>query len=298
MFAPVVLFVYNRLWHTEQTIEALKKNLLSEESDLIIFSDGPKKNAHKKVEEVRGYCRTISGFKSVKLIERIENMGLSNSVISGVNEVLRNNDKIVVLEDDMITSPYFLTYMNDALELYKDDDSVISIHGYIYPVEESLPETFFLKGADCWGWATWKRGWDLFESDGNKLLKELKRRKLTYDFDFYGSYPYTRMLKKQIRGKNDSWAIRWYASAFLHEKLTLYPGTSLVRNIGNDSSGTHSWNSKRFDQHTLAQGIEIKREPLQEDIKAKRIVSAYLKSTTPPLYRRVMNRLKFILKKV
>ena len=128
-------------------------------------------------------------------------------------------DKVIVLEDDLVTSPHFLQYMNDGLGIYERDDRVISIHGYSYPVHGKLPETFFLRGADCLGWATWKRGWDLFEDDGQRLLNELERRNLTRSFDFDGSYPYTQMLRDQIAGSNSSWAVRWYASAFLRDKL-------------------------------------------------------------------------------
>ena len=156
-------------------------------------------------------------------------------------------ESIIVLEDDMVTSPYFLTYMNEALEKYADDDRVVSIHGWVFPVAKSLPEAFFLLGADCWGWATWRRGWDCFNNNGQFLLNELKCRKLIHAFDFNGLYPYSKMLESQIKGKNDSWAVRWHASAFLAGKLTLYPGRSLVHNIGNDNSGTHCGESADLD---------------------------------------------------
>ena len=145
-----------------------------------------------------------------------------------------------MLEDDLLTSPYFLDFMNEGLSIYEEDEKVISIHGYVYPISEKLPETFFLRGADCWGWATWKRGWDLFEPDGGLLLNKLEESKQTEEFDFNRSYPYTQMLKDQINGKTNSWAVRWYASAFLQNKYTLYPGKSLVSNIGGDGSGTNT----------------------------------------------------------
>jgi hypothetical protein len=137
--------------------------------------------------------------------------------------------------------------MNRALSLYENDERVISIHGYVYPVKEALPENFFLRGADCWGWATWKRGWDLFESRGEYLLEKIKKEKLEYSFNFDGSYNYLDLLKMQIRGKNDSWAIRWHASAFLHNKFTLYPGKSLVANIGFDGSGANCQPTKGYN---------------------------------------------------
>jgi glycosyltransferase involved in cell wall biosynthesis len=238
--SPIALFVYNRPCHVRQTIDALLQNDQAAQSELIIFSDGPKtQEASGKVEEVRQYIKTIKGFRRIHIRERKENRGLANSIIDGVTDIVNEYGRVIVLEDDLLTSPYFLKYMNEGLDFYKQDHRVISVLGYVYPVKTSLPETFFIKGAYCWGWATWKRGWDLFEKDGAVLLKKLQDRKLTGEFDCNGAYPYTEMLKKQIIGKNDSWGVRWNASAFLNNKLTLFPGTSLVRNIGNEGSGIH-----------------------------------------------------------
>ncbi|MFD1188891.1 glycosyltransferase, partial [Pontibacter rugosus] len=236
------LFVYNRPTHTKKTVAALLKNKFASDSDLFIYSDAPKKSeAEKDVSEVRQYISQIQGFKSVKVIEREKNLGLATSIIQGVTEVVNIYGRVIVLEDDLVTAPSFLSYMNTALKLYQQDDAVISVHGYVYPANINLVQnTFFLKGADCWGWATWKRGWDLFETDGSKLLQQLHAQELTTEFDFDNSYPYTQMLIDQINKKNDSWAIRWYASAFLENKYTLYPTKTLVKNIGLDMSGTHS----------------------------------------------------------
>ena len=257
--APIILFTYNRPEHTQYTVESLIKNHLSKESDLIIYSDGARSpKQRQKVDEVRKYLTTITGFHSVKLIHRSHNFGLATSIIQGVTEVLQQSERVIVLEDDMIISPYFLTYMNDALEQFANNERVISIHGYVYPVEQELPEAFFIPGADCWGWATWKRGWEIFNYDGQFLLDELTRQGLLRTFDFNGTYPYSLMLKDQIQGKNDSWAIRWYASAFLQNKMTLYPGCSLVHNIGNDNSGTHCGKSRSMDVELNASPINLK----------------------------------------
>ena len=178
--APIILFVYNRHEHTKKTIETLQLNHLASENNLYIFFDGYKnENDRIKVEIVRSYVKSISGFKSITIVERKKNLGLAESVITGVNEIINRYGKAIVLEDDLITSPYFLKYMNDALDLYENIDEVVSIHGYIYPVKKELPETFFIRGADCWGWATWKRGWDIFEYDGKKLLSILNEKILT-----------------------------------------------------------------------------------------------------------------------
>lgn len=285
--APIVLFVYNRPWHLKQTVESLAKNELALSSDLIIFSDGPKVDsadpikseaAISQVEEVRNYIRGINGFKSRTIIESETNSGLANSIIRGVTRILREFETTIVLEDDMLLSPYFLKYMNDALQIYHDSEDVISIHGYIYPLKKKLPETFFLKGADCWGWATWRRGWDMFEEDGKLLLKMLDKEKLKKEFDFNNSFSYYKMLEDQVGGINDSWAIRWYASAFIKDKYTLYPGNSFVNNIGFDNSGTHCSTFNKFDCEVAKKPIKIYKIDVIEDKYVRKQIEKYFRS--------------------
>jgi hypothetical protein len=290
--APIALFTYNRLWHTQQTIAALQNNGLATASDLFIFSDGHKSEAEREqVQSVREYLNTITGFKNVSIIEQQKNLGLAQSIITGVTDIVQKYGRIIVVEDDIVTSPYFLRYMNDALEFYQDEEKVISIHGYVYPFKSQLPDSFFLKGADCWGWATWRRGWNLFEPDGQKLLKELRERGLTDRFDFHGAYPYTKTLEEQINGENDSWAIRWYASAFLEGKLTLYPGKSLAKNIGNDNSGTHCNTSDAFDTEVSREPVRIAPVALEENQVAWKAFGDFFLSLKPTLLQRVRNRM-------
>ena len=259
VLAPIVVFTYNRPEHTLRTLNALLMNPLANESDIIIYSDSARTANHNKaVDEVRSYLSELTGFRSIKVIHRDKNFGLAESIIQGVTEVLQQSEKVIVLEDDMVVSPHFLKYMNEALVKFVDDDRVISVHGYVYPVDIELPEAFFLPGADCWGWATWRRGWDIFNPNGKYLLDELTRRGLLRSFDFNSASPHSKMLKEQIKGENDSWAVRWYASAFLANKLTLYPGRSLVNNIGNDSSGTHCNTTEDFDVELSKTSINFK----------------------------------------
>ena len=291
--APIALFAYNRPRHTQQTVDALQRNELAPESDLFVFCDAPRTpSAIGAVRDVRDYVRTISGFKSVEIIERAANLGLANSIIDGVTRLCDARGKIIALEDDMITSPYFLRFMNEALDLYEHDENVISIHGYWFPTTGELPETFFLKGADCGGWATWKRGWDLFEPDGRVLLQELETRKLTYPFDLEGAYPFTRMLKKQGAGKIDSWAIRWRASAYLHNKLTLYPGRSLILNIGFDGTGVHCSPTDQFSGTVSDSPIGLERIPVEEHAGARQKLIAFHRSTRPHIATRALRKLR------
>jgi hypothetical protein len=293
IYAPIALFVYNRLDHTRRTVDSLKQNLLAQESDLIIFSDAHKLGTQSyKVAEVREYIHQISGFKSVTVVERDVNFGLAKSIIDGVTKIVNEHGRLIVLEDDMVTSPYFLTYMNEALDKYADDDRVISIHGWVWPVNETLPEAFFLPGADCWGWATWQRGWKLFNPNGQYLLDELRTRKLISDFDYNGAYAYSKMLEGQIVGTNDSWAVRWYASAFLAEKLTLYPGRSLVRNIGNDNSGTHCCDTDGFDSEMSATSINLSSIEVKPSKEGRQQFQRFFSRPREGIVHRIVRKFK------
>jgi hypothetical protein len=276
--APITLFTYARPDHARRTVEALLQNHQAASHDLIVFSDAARTPEKQSViDEVRAYLATITGFRSVTIHHRPHNFGLAKSIIEGVTQVLSEHERIIVLEDDMVTSPHFLPYMNEALAKYADDESVISIHGYVYPVDQVLPEAFFLPGADCWGWATWRRGWGLFNPNGQTLLDELQHRDLIKAFDFNGTYRYSKMLTAQINGMNDSWAVRWYASAFLAGKLTLYPGRSLVHNIGNDSSGTHCGADTSHDADLSESPIDLSAVVVLPSVAGRAAFEAFFK---------------------
>ncbi|MCX7386138.1 MAG: hypothetical protein NTX48_05680 [Planctomycetales bacterium] len=268
--APIALFVYRRLQHARATVESLLQNPESQDSDLFIFCDAAKSaDVGDAVAEVREFVQGISGFRSITIIERKENFGLSRNIIGGVTDVLSKAGRVIVVEDDLVSSPFFLRYMNDGLDVYADDSPVASIHGYVYPVDRPLPETFFLRGADCWGWATWTRAWQCFCADGQKLLAELERQRLLGEFDMEGAFAFAQMLRDQTAGKNDSWAIRWHASTFLAGMYTLYPGKSLVQNIGNDSSGTHCHSTNAFESALSNDRVRVQKQEVVENDDGK-----------------------------
>lgn len=249
-YAPIVLFTYNRPWHTQQVLDALALNEEAIDSILYVFCDGAKDNANEenlaKIEEVRDIVKNENRFKKVNTAINIQNKGLANSIIDGVTKIIDEFGEVIVLEDDIFVSKGFLKYMNDALNIYASEEKVGCIHAWNYDlkIQNYRESTFFLKGADCWGWATWKRAWSQFEPNGITLLEKIVSKKQLYDFDRKGTHDYAEMLKDQIDGKIDSWAILWHASLFVNDKYCLHPTRTIVKNIGLDNSGVHCGISK------------------------------------------------------
>ena len=227
MNAPIAVFAYNRPDHLAHTIEALKRNDLAENSPLHVFCDGPSNDLEiVKTDAVRSYARHITGFLSVDIIVHQKNLGLATSIKLGVSEIVKRYGKIIVLEDDIVTSPCFLTFMNNALEKYKDSESVMSVSGYLPNIRSNpTDEAFFSRWFSCWGWATWQRAWNqcIFDPKAIRLTFNRTRR---YQFGFEGAHPdFWRQLVLNERGKLNTWAIYFYASIFLKNGLNLFPPT-------------------------------------------------------------------------
>ena len=295
--APILLFVYNRPEHTRRCIESLTRNALAADSTLYIYADGAKDTTQQSaVDEVRSYLRTISGFKTVNLIERKENWGLARNIIDGVTTQVNHYGKVIVLEDDLVVAPYFLQFMNDALETYKDEPKVGHIQACDFTQDPSLPETFLIKWTGSWGWATWERAWKHFNPDGKALLEELEQRKLTYTFDFNGKYGFTRMLRRQIEGKNNSWAIRWNASLFLKDILSLNVGRSLVQNEGFDGSGTNCGGGGLYASNLHLAPLPVQKiSPIEENKAARQAFVRYY-ARTNSFWAKAIRRIKRTLK--
>lgn len=296
-YAPILLFVYNRPEHTHRCIESLLKNTLASESNLFIYADGVKDSTQQEaVNKVRNYIRTIQGFKQITLIERSENWGLARNIIDGVTTQVNRYGKVIVLEDDLVVAPYFLQFMNEALEVYKDEPKVGHIQACDFTQDTTLPDTFLIKWTGSWGWATWDRAWKHFNPNGNELLQELEERKLTHVFDFNGKYGFTRILRRQIEGKNNSWAIRWNASLFLKDILSLNVGRSLVQNEGFDGSGTNCGGGGLYASHLYLQPLFITPiSPIEENKEARQAFIRYY-ARTNSFWAKAIRRIKRTLK--
>lgn len=295
--APILLFVYNRPQHVRNSVQSLLSNDLAKDSELYIFSDAAKDEAAKPlVDEVRTFIHSISGFKQIHFVEREENWGLARNIIDGVTRLVNEYGRVIVLEDDLITAPYFLRFMNDALETYKDEEKVGHIQACDFTKDPSLPDTFLIKFTGSWGWATWKRAWKHFNPNGQELLDEMLRRKLNRQFDFNGKYGFTRMLRRQIEGKNNSWAIRWNASLFLADILSLNVGKSLIQNEGFDGSGTNCGSGNLYDSNLWMKPLPVvKISPIVENKEARNAFMHYY-ARTNSFFAKAIRRIKRTLK--
>jgi hypothetical protein len=279
MPAPIALFVYNRPDHLVKTISALQRNPLARHSDLHVFSDGANGSQDiPAVAAVRRFVETVTGFAKISIRRQPENLGLARSIISGVTELSAAYGRVIVLEDDLVVAPGFLTFMNHALDRYVNDEQVMQVSGYVFPVErpQRFAETFFCRVPTSWGWATWARAWERLNLDSIAMLESLQSPDRRHAFNLNGAYPYFEHLSQQAEGKLDVWGVRWYASMFVAGGLCLYPGRSLVQNIGMDGTGMHCGRSSDFDvKLSLAERWEFPHR-VEESAAAFEAIRAFL----------------------
>jgi len=278
--APVAVFAFNRPVHLRNLLSSLSANVNAELTSVIVFLDGPRNDydRHQQVE-ILNVLQGPYPFKSLNTIVSPENKGLAISIRSGVAQILVDNPRVIVLEDDLIVSPSFLEFMNRGLEIYESRREVASIHGFQYPVKGDLREPVFFRGADCWGWATWRDRWDEVSFDSQRLVEEIKDSGMINAFNLSGGMDFYGMLQGQANGDVDSWAICWHASMFLQNKLTLFPPSSLVQNKGNDGSGIHS-GVNNFFETDLVNFTEWKFPTnIEESVVFRNLLSAFYKSS-------------------
>lgn len=270
-YAPIVLFVYARPDHAEKCLNALAANDLATKSDLIIFCDGPKKESavekNKQVVDLITKEQNLGRFRSVTLNISKTNKGLAKSIIMGVGEIMGQYGRCIVIEDDVVTNPYFLTYMNNCLDKFEKDETIWSIAGFTYPLKalKKYPHDIYLSYRSCsQAWGCWKDRWESIDwevKDFGELRKSFKKRR---QFNRGGNDLY-RMLRHQMRGERDSWAVRFCYAQSKQDKHAVYPKTSLVMNIGNDGSGTNCGDLKEKISLETIRAFESKRSVSLDD---------------------------------
>ena len=302
-YAPVIVFVYKRLEQTKRTFESLMNNELAGESELYIYSDGAKNNEEKKdIEAVRNYIHSSEiekAFKRVSIIEQEKNCGLANSIIAGVSQIICDKKRVIVVEDDLQTSPYFLNYMNECLDFYQSNGQIWSISGYTAKLRslEQYDETVYLNyRASTWGWGTWLDRWETVDwdvKDYNRFKYNIKWRMLFCR----GGNDMPSMLKAQMNGKIDSWGIRWCYSQSRKNMLSVAPKVSLVRNNGFDGTGTHSSieDNDRFDCRELE--TEKKVWTLQNVELNRKICRELYQINSVPMWKRIQDKIQEICKR-
>ena len=265
--APVVLFTYSRIDHTKKTVEALKENTLAPRTKLYIVSDGARGDADMEaVQAVREYCRTVSGFAEVRLICRKKNFGLGRNIISGLNHIFTKYDRAIILEDDIVTSPMFLSFMNLALDRYKDNTEVMSVSGYVSQFDKTdVPDFFFSYWFECWGWATWKDRWKKFERDPGKLILNTGRKEKRY-INVNGTSPdMWDQVIDNYQGHRYTWAIFNHITICRERGLVLYPKYSYCKNIGFDGTGDNCDASDEYETELF--GMEKEDIRMPDEIK-------------------------------
>jgi hypothetical protein len=291
--APIALFAYKRHDHLIKTLGSLKENELASNSDLFIYSDAPKTiKDESSVRAVRSLIKDFQGFRSISIVEQPFNKGLAISITEGVADLVSRFGKVIVLEDDIITSKYFLRFMNDALEEYQNQNSVMHISGYMFPIDTfGLSETFFLRPASSWGWATWQRAWKYFEKDPQTLIKTFDSTMIR-EFNIDNSFNYFSQVQQNAFGKINTWAIFWYANIYLNKGLCLYPRESLCFNIGHDGSGQNCGISEIFDVPLARSPVKVGGLPLEINSVASEKLKKYFQSVRPYTFKHLLTKVK------
>ncbi len=298
--APIIVFAYNRPIHLKRTLNALAKNNLANESELFIFCDGAKENAPKeqveRILENRKVAHSVAGFQSVSVIERPCNIGLKANIVSAVTEIVNKYGSVIILEDDIVTSSGFLQFMNEALDMYKDDEQVMHISGYMWPHRLPLSDTFFFKAPCPWGWATWKRAWQYYDDDTVKLYHQWENR--WEEFNSFGGNFLQRQLEANYSGQLKTWYVKWHAALLNNHGLALYPGQSLVDNTGFIEDATNCTPTDKFDVIPV-DSIRVKRIPIRENKLAAHEIYAfyqgrwYNKRRRKAFFNKIINAISF-----
>ena len=296
-YAPLVIFGFNRPEHLSRCLSSLEKCINFASHSGFIFIDGPRHEGdNESVSECVKIAQCFRDKYGFKVISRETNLGLAASVRSGINQAFENSDSIIVVEDDLVLGVGFLEFVNSGLNFYQQNHEVASISGYQYPIDLEPSGGVFLRGADCWGWGTWKDRWEDTSFDGEYLLAQLRSKKLLNAFNLNGAINYQDMLEKYCTGGIDSWAVPWHSSMFLQNRITLFPSKSFVSNEGGDGSGTHFGVNPLYSQNLYSQTISDFPTVLSESQSYRDSMIAFYRKTNRPLSS--VQKLKMLIKNI
>jgi hypothetical protein len=299
--APIVLFTYNRPEHTKLTLEALKKNYLANNSTLYIYCDGSRDNMNdaniSNISQVRQIVRMEQWCGSVNIIESENNKGLAKSIKTGVSEIVLKYGKVIVMEDDLVTSPAFLTYMNKALDYYENYKSVFSISAYCLPASKfKVPEdykydVFVSLRNSSWGWGTWYDRWQQINWDV-KVYETIRNTETIKQAFNRGGDDVFDLLEMQQSGKLNIWSIQFTVAHFVNHAVSIVPTLSYVDNIGHDGSGENCLPGNGLKNQALNNNENVKfLDVLYED---KQVINAFYNAycrIKRPLWQKIINRL-------
>ncbi len=296
--APIVIFAYKRPFHLQRLLRSLSRNEESKHSNLFIFVDGPR--GHSDLDNVKATQNVASacvGFRSKRLFFSDVNKGLGTSIRDGISEVLNDYEEVIVLEDDLEVSCSFLRFMNTGLSRYRSEPRVAGLHGFVFPFDAPMENPFFIRGADCLGWATWKDRWESVSWDARELLRDISEQHLIGCFNLDGAHSYSTALKNEIKDGFHSWAIYWHSSMFSQGRLTLFPPQSLVVYGGADGSGTHAvgrpdfWTTELQDNYSFTFPDEIS----ESKVAREQLIRHHRKFfPNLPIHKRVIRKIRFL----
>ena len=299
--SPVLLFSYNRIHELKRTVANLENAMLCDKTTLYLFSDGPKSDDDaESVETVRVFLKSIRGFKKIIYKFSKKNKGLATSIIEGVSEVLENHSNAIILEDDLLVSNNFLVFMNNGLNYYQDYENILSVCGFNNTIttrksDEYPYDVFFAKRSSSWGWATWKKKWEGIDWEVKDFANISQNKQEIKAFNIWGSDMYS-MLRRQQKGKIDSWAIRYCYHQYRNDLYSVFPLVSKVKNIGfnDDATNTKGRNSRyvvNLDKTSQVNFEFIKDIKVNQDI-AKEFVALY--SIRNRIKHKILNLLPFL----
>lgn len=290
-YAPVVLFAYARPEHTLKTVNALKENFLACETELFIYLDYPKKAEHKSdYDAVNNIVSNLTGFKKIHIIKRTENYGLAKNIMTGVSHIVNEFGKVIVVEDDLVTSKYFLSFMNESLERYKTNKEVWHISGWTYPVNFEIKEDVFAwRTMNCWGWATWGDRWQHFEKKPTELIETFSKQDIK-KFNIDSTHNFWKQVEANESGRLNTWAIFWYATIFKNNGVCINPTKTYVHNIGNDGSGENCGAWDIFTSPLATEQTEVWIDSFTENSVALKAIKGFFRKTYPNIFIRAFRK--------